>query len=1014
MKKVLIYLLFVFIYSGLLSAQTGGQILFQSPGKDGHPYRIPALTTLHNGDILAVADFRWCNADIGNGHVDIVGRISKDNGNSWGHEFTLARGSGIDGAHDCGYGDAAIVTDRETGRVLLMCCTGDVFYTFSSRGNPLRAARLYSDDNGMTWSQPEDITDEMYGLLPNVRALFLGSGRICQSRVTKVGSYYRLYAAVCTPSGNFALYSDDFGQNWQVLGSNTVSCAPDGNEPKCEELPDGSVILSSRKNGGRYFNIFKYSNPAAGQGKWTGVVSSNSIGGGLAFNNNATNGEIQLLQVVRQSDRTLRYMLLQSVPYGKINSGDAERSNVCIFYKVFDEKTMNSAEELAVGWIRGLTFENPYGAYSALCIQQDNRLGFLYETEPGEYSLVYRPITVEELTGNAYCLYNPDIHGNLDPDEQKLQAARREAEAVLETFAQRHAEVPALGQCPTTVYRHLQTEYEQATKENYERITQAIALLKESCNWPVFTINSENPDKGRGKSLADNGEGILTMGGTNNGNTLMLWKFEGLIATQMTVGDYVVTNLQTGLPLWETEFVNFGRTTPNTDGQFVIRTNGTDNPVFHENKWNFWPPGYKDFISKKDAYGANSGAAWSFTYVGNSYALERPVIEGRFREALAEAIGYKGMLGTTTGTYRDRNGTLQRALEEAESKEPAEFRTHELIALTLNLTEGLNALVLNLPEAGKFYRFRSKNTGLYITAGNMPGERPTLTDRAEDRETVFFLSSEGYLTGSNMLNLYSSWNAGEYGPYSRYAFSEANALGYYTIRPDALSYLYDNSAKNGTLDSWSDAKNEGCFWDIIEVTDPEQQPTLRKSLPTGYATVAAPVALQVPAGVKAYTVTVDKNKQTAGLEELADGIIPAGTGALLRSTDGRTKTELTFAARGTLTQNNDLQPVYRQKTVDSEVNAYILSNGSKGIGFYLLNANDRTLMDYKAYLVLPEGMKAVHSLKLEGTEETTGIEKQPEKDGNAEEVYYDLQGRRVTSPTRGIYITGKGKKVIFR
>ena len=51
MKKVLIYLLFVFINSGLLSAQTGGQILFQSPGKDGHPYRIPALTTLHNGRI---------------------------------------------------------------------------------------------------------------------------------------------------------------------------------------------------------------------------------------------------------------------------------------------------------------------------------------------------------------------------------------------------------------------------------------------------------------------------------------------------------------------------------------------------------------------------------------------------------------------------------------------------------------------------------------------------------------------------------------------------------------------------------------------------------------------------------------------------------------------------------------------------------------------------------------------------------------------------------------------------
>lgn len=200
------------------------------------------------------------------------------------------------------------------------------------------------------------------------------------------------------------------------------------------------------------------------------------------------------------------------------------------------------------------------------------------------------------------------------------------------------------------------------------------------------------------------------------------------------------------------------------------------------------------------------------------------------------------------------------------------------------------------------------------------------------------------------------------------------------------------------------------------MTDPEQQPTLRKSLPTGYATVAAPVALQVPEGVKAYTVTVDEGNTTAVLEEIPEGIIPAGTGALIRTTDGSTEAELTFATKGWMQQQNDLQPVYRQKTVDAGVNACILGQGAEGTGFYRLNAGDRTLTDYKAYLVLPAGMTAVRSLKLEDADGATAVEELPESTGSTKEkeVYYDLQGRRVDHPTRGIYITAKGKKVIFR
>ena len=65
--------------------------------KSGVPYRIPAIATAHNGDIIAVADYRHSGADIGmvnNGRIDLRARISKDNGKTWGNIFPIVEGKG--------------------------------------------------------------------------------------------------------------------------------------------------------------------------------------------------------------------------------------------------------------------------------------------------------------------------------------------------------------------------------------------------------------------------------------------------------------------------------------------------------------------------------------------------------------------------------------------------------------------------------------------------------------------------------------------------------------------------------------------------------------------------------------------------------------------------------------------------------------------------------------------------------------------------------------------------------
>lgn len=386
--------------------------LFVNDGSKPHPYRIPAIAKTHNGDLLAINDYRWCGADIGFGRVDIVARISKDNGKTWGNEFTIAAGTGKGNSVDCGFGDAALVADSESDTLLLITACGKMPYQSSTTGNPIRVARFYSYDNGQTWTKYKEITQDIYGLfdkskLGAVQALFFGSGRICQSRQVKVGSHYRLYAALCArPGGNRVIYSDDLGKTWNVLGSIDVSPAPNGDEPKCEELPDGTVILSSRMDGGRFFNYFTYTDVVKGEGSWGTVTASNAGNKGVIANSNSTNGEIMIIPAVRNEDKAEVYLALQSVPFGP------KRSNVGIFYKELSSADdMADPVKFAANWDGSHQSSFMSSAYSTMIMQANDTIAFLYEesTFGRDYTGVYKAYSVEDITKGAYS-YKKDVN----------------------------------------------------------------------------------------------------------------------------------------------------------------------------------------------------------------------------------------------------------------------------------------------------------------------------------------------------------------------------------------------------------------------------------------------------------------------------------------------------------------------------------------------------------------------------------------------------------------------------
>ena len=386
------------------------QYLYHTPDAQGKPYRIPAIATAPNGTIFAISDNRPCGMDIGYGEVDIKCRISNDNGETWGEEFFIADGKGGNtNAMTTGYGDAAVVADREQNRLLVMMVCGETVYWHetTTRQNPNRIAVIRSSDNGRTWSQWEEITESVYTLFDDsvhgcVQSCFVGSGKILQSRQIKVGSHYRIYAALCArPNGNRVIYSDDFGRTWKALGGPDALPVPNGDEPKCEELPDGRVVISSRAWGGRYFNIYEYTDVASGAGAWGEAAGSGKRVNGCASLENACNGELLIIPAVRNDDGRKVSLALQSVPLGP------QRANVGIYYKELPEDISSiTSESFAADWEKPYQVSETTSAYSTMLLLKNGNIAFYYEESltlnDRGYDMVYKEIPLETITSGRY------------------------------------------------------------------------------------------------------------------------------------------------------------------------------------------------------------------------------------------------------------------------------------------------------------------------------------------------------------------------------------------------------------------------------------------------------------------------------------------------------------------------------------------------------------------------------------------------------------------------------------
>ena len=375
---------------------------------DQRIYRIPAIAKADDGTLIAISDCRYDHgSDVGNAKpIDIMCRLSHDNGLTWESERELAdcHDAAYRG-HVYGFGDAAVVADRDSDRQMVLCVGDSTGRTVFQHGFQ-QVYRFYGTDHGATWSRGENITSQIYSLVPQLDCLFIGSGKIHQSRYVKRGQYYRLYCAlVSLHYGNAVIYSDDFGQTWSLLGT-TESCCPEGDEPKTEELPDGSVILSSRTKG-RWFNIFHFDDDTFTTGHWEQPERARDI----VCLDNACNGEILVLPVVDHQSGCATWLALQSVPYGP------KRTHVSIYYKPLsadafcNPQSVSSGEPIAAtlgqDWQRYEVTTLDSG-YSTFCLTADGHIAFLYErtSTPGswQYDICFERLSLDQITDGRYAL----------------------------------------------------------------------------------------------------------------------------------------------------------------------------------------------------------------------------------------------------------------------------------------------------------------------------------------------------------------------------------------------------------------------------------------------------------------------------------------------------------------------------------------------------------------------------------------------------------------------------------
>lgn len=368
-------------------------------------------------------------------------------------------------------------------------------------------------------------------------------------------------------------------------------------------------------------------------------------------------------------------------------------------------------------------------------------------------------------------------------------------------------------------------------------------------------------------------------------------------------------------------------------------------------------------------------------------------------------------------TTEDNLGTALNAIKEFRNGIGVETQT---VNIEVKITEAnalLSSLTLNMPQAGKFYRIENESKTGYLACGTGTGRTQFTAGISEKANSIF------YYTGSKLVCYTTGLYLAESGNFLHYTntvgeaagttigFSSTPVVGMYAISfKDGNRSFYSNAA-GGTNAASSGQTGQHYRFNLHEV---EWLP-IAINEEVKHATFYSPVDLNLSFDrFKAYTVKV--NGKSASLIE--QEYVPANTGVVLQLQEGATVQDgyCYLQVKGTKEAvESELQGTFDTQYIDVE--SYVLSNGTEGLGFYkaLMNQSDNSAFKnnaFKAYLPATAATANARFLNFNfGDDTETAIESVEAENANVKTEIFDLAGRRVQNAQKGIYIVN-GKVVI--
>lgn len=389
-------------------------------GSDGYPaYRIPAVVVTTKGSVLAFAEARQSLGD--QSQNDIVSKRSTDGGATW---------SALHLIHDDGansLNNPTAVVERQSGRVFVMYQRIPAHLKESSKStatglsgeNIYRNLLVWSDDDGVTWSTPLDVTATTKR--PD-RATTICSGPGIGIQLTRGSHKGRLVFPFNEGPfwlwQNFAVFSDDAGKTWKMGVDAPGAFVPDAktgqrsqvNEVQMVEMSDGSVRLDSRRFAGAAF-------------RKTAV----SRDGGTTWSNIADIADIRDPSCMAG---VLRYSFDDGGGMGKIihtGPDSTKRDHGTVYLSLDDGATFPIKRELYAGSF----------AYSVPTRLADGRAGVLFEAD-NHKRIAFARFPIDWLTRDVNYATVPESRAErsgkfgwwLARHERKLEEAKQGADIV--------------------------------------------------------------------------------------------------------------------------------------------------------------------------------------------------------------------------------------------------------------------------------------------------------------------------------------------------------------------------------------------------------------------------------------------------------------------------------------------------------------------------------------------------------------------------------------------------------